>query len=65
MGINLLRERFNRCWAAAKRVHLLTGENTTKLFVEVVYFWFRYGASDEDFFTLEYYRKNSRVLSIS
>lgn len=63
VGVNLLRERFNRCWTAAKRVHVLTGENTTKLFIEVVYSWFRYGASDEDFLTLEFYRKNSREKS--
>lgn len=30
------------------------------LFWEVVYNWFRYGCSDEDFVTLEFYRKNSR-----
>lgn len=59
-GINLLRQRFNRCLMAAKKVNQITGENTTKLFIEVVYSWFRYGASDEDFVTLEFYRKNSR-----
>lgn len=65
MNISLLLRPFapgrvDRCYEAAKRVHEITGENTNKLFLEVVYNWFRYGCSDEDFFTLEFYRKNSR-----
>ena len=58
--LSLLKQRIDRCWQAADRVHNITGENTTKLFCEVVYDWYRYGASDEDFFTLEFYRKNHR-----
>lgn len=50
----------NRCRKVAEAVHSITGENTTKLFVEVIYNWFRYGCSDEDFLTMEFYRKNSR-----
>ena len=59
-GASLLKTRINRCWKSAQRVHDITGENTTKLFIEVVYSWFRYGCSDEDFLTMEFYRKNSR-----
>lgn len=60
MVFNVLKNRIFRCWKAAKEVNSITGENSTKLFIEVVYSWFRYGASDEDFVTLEFYRKNSR-----
>lgn len=59
-SVLLLRKRIDRCWKSAQRVHLITGENKTKLFVEIVYSWFRYGCSDEDFLTMEFYRKNSR-----
>ena len=59
-GGNQLRQRMQRCWDSARKVHHITGESTTKLFIEVVYSWFRYGASDEDFVTLEFFRKNSR-----
>ena len=59
-AVRTMRQRIRRCWESANRVHLITGENTTMLFIEVVYSWFRYGASDEDFLTMEFYRKNSR-----
>lgn len=59
-GKTLFVNRLNRCRKAAKRVHAITGENTDLLFVEIVYNWFRYGCSDEDFLTMEFYRKNSR-----
>ena len=58
--IELLKQRTKRCWDSAERVSLITSENKAKLFLEVVYSWFRYGASDEDFLTMEFYRKNSR-----
>lgn len=59
-GVSLLRARIKRCWNSAKHVHIETGENTVILFIEVVYSWLRYGASDEDFLTMEFYRKNAR-----
>lgn len=59
-GKSLLSKRIERCWNAAERVNQITGENTRFLFLEVVYNWFRYGCSDEDFLTMEFYRKNSR-----
>lgn len=46
--------------AAANHVHKTTGENRYKLFLEVIWNWFRFGCSDEDFLTMEFYRKNRR-----
>lgn len=57
---SLLLRRANRCMAAAERVHDITGESECWLFFEIVWNWFRYGCSDEDFLTMEFYRKNSR-----
>ena len=59
-GKSLLSRRINRCWKSACVVNGLTGENKWKLFAEVVWNWFAYGASDEDFLTMEFYRKNRR-----
>lgn len=41
-------------------MHSITGENKHFLFLEVVWNWVRYGCSDEDFLTMEFYRKNAR-----
>lgn len=60
IGGALLNKRIRRCWSSASIVNKITGENKYFLFVEVLYNWFRYGASDEDFLTMEFYRKNSR-----
>lgn len=59
-GNSLLSKRINRCWKSACVVNGITGENKLKLFAEVVWNWFAYGASDEDFLTMEFYRKNRR-----
>lgn len=59
-GNTLLSKRIERCWNTAEIVNQITGENTNLLFLEVLYNWFRYGCSDEDFLTMEFYRKNSR-----
>lgn len=56
----LLTKRLERCMHSAEFVHKITGENTDKLFLEVLWNWARYGCSDEDFLTFEFYRKNSR-----
>ena len=55
--------KINRCWNAAQAVHKITGENRYLLFCEVVWSWFRWGASDEDYLTMEFYRKNWREKS--
>lgn len=52
--------KINRCWGAALVVHSITGENKYLLFFEVVWSWYRWGASDEDYVRFEFYRKNSR-----
>lgn len=59
-GKSLLISRLNRCIAAAERVHDITGEHVDLLFLEIVWNWYRYGCSEEDFLTMEFYRKNSR-----
>lgn len=56
----MLFRKIERCWNAAKDVSEITGEITVLLFIEVVYCWFRYGASDEDYVTLDFFRKNGR-----
>lgn len=55
-----LISKINRCWGAALVVHSITGENKYLLFFEVVWSWYRWGASDEDYVRFEFYRKNSR-----
>lgn len=59
-GKSLLTRRIERCWRSASIANSITGENKCKLFVEVLWDWFVYGASDEDFLTMEFYRKNRR-----
>lgn len=56
----MLYTRLNRIATAAEKVHEITGENMDKLFLEIIWNWYRYGCSDEDFLTMEFYRKNSR-----
>lgn len=60
LGETLRFRRMCRVLDAALRVRAITGENTDKLIIEIVWNWFRYGSSDEDFLTFEFYRKNSR-----
>lgn len=49
-----------RCVEAAEKVNKITGECKDLLFIDIVWNWFRYGCSDEDYFTLEFFRKNGR-----
>ena len=53
-------EKIRRCVDAAEKVNAITGECKDLLFLDIIYNWYRYGCSDEDYFTLEFYRKNSR-----
>lgn len=57
---HLIINRLNRIVSAADKVQCLTDENIDKLILEIIWNWFRYGCSDEDFLTFEFYRKNSR-----
>lgn len=52
--------RLDRIVKAAEHVENITDENVDKLIVEIIWNWFRYGCSDEDFLTFEFYRKNRR-----
>lgn len=58
--MSLLKKRIERSWESAEIVSKKTGENPYKLFCEIIYNWFRWGASEEDFMTMEFYRLNSR-----
>ncbi len=55
-----IQRRINRIMAAAERVHVVTGENKYYLCCDILYNWFRFGCSDEDYLTMEFYRKNTR-----
>ncbi len=55
-----IKRKVDRVMSTAVRVHELTGENKYYLFCDVLYNWFRFGCSDEDYLTMEFYRKNAR-----
>lgn len=56
----MILRKITRCWRAAESVHQITNENRVLLFCEVVINWLYFGASDEDYLTMEFYRKNFR-----
>ena len=58
--LKVLRKRIGRCKQAVDRIHRLTGENRFLLLVEIIWSWYRWGASDEDYVRFEFYRKNRR-----
>ncbi len=55
-----IKSKMNRIMASAEIVHNETGENKYFLCLDLLYNWFRFGCSDEDYLTMEFYRKNSR-----
>ena len=62
MNWKLFAQRVNRCKEAAAEVSKITGENFFLCFCEIIFMWYIYGASDEDYVTMELYRKNSREI---
>ena len=58
--VALSETRYKRCLDAAQKVSAITGESKLFLLAEIVFSWFIYGASEEDFMVMEFYRKNSR-----
>ncbi len=58
--LSSIKSKLNRVMTSAEIVHNETGENKYYLFCDLLYNWFRFGCSDEDYLTMEFYRKNSR-----
>lgn len=50
-------EKIRRCVDAAEKVNAITGECKDLLLLDIIYNWYRYGCSDEDYFTLEFSEK--------